>query len=267
MAETMTYDPGTDTVTTEGNLTPDEQESLKVGEAMQEQQEQLLAGKYKDAADLEKAYIELQKKLGDSGEENNNTEAEQEEVLSEESEKDSQEMSEGATLITDASAEYYNNNNTLSKETIEKFYNMDTKQLVDSYMEAVGKQPEQPSVDISEASIAEIKNSVGGVKEYDNLVKWADQNLDAKAAAAFDSVVNSGNVQMIKLAAAGLKAEFENANGYEGRMLTGKGAQNSGDVYRSQPELVAAMNDPRYDSDPAYRQDVIEKLDRSDLSF
>ena len=51
MAETMTYDPGTDTVTTEGNLTPDEQESLKVGEAMQEQQEQLLAGKYKDAAD------------------------------------------------------------------------------------------------------------------------------------------------------------------------------------------------------------------------
>ena len=158
MAETMTYDPGTDTVTTEGNLTPDEQESLKVGEAMQEQQEQLLAGKYKDAADLEKAYIELQKKLGDSGEENNNTEAEQEEVLSEESEKDSQEMSEGATLITDASAEYYNNNNTLSKETIEKFYNMDTKQLVDSYMEAVGKQPEQPSVDISEASIAEIKN-------------------------------------------------------------------------------------------------------------
>ena len=59
MAETMTYDPGTDTVTTENSLTPDEQESLEVGEALQEQQEGLLAGKYKNAEELEKAYGEL----------------------------------------------------------------------------------------------------------------------------------------------------------------------------------------------------------------
>ena len=50
-------------------------------------------------------------------------------------------------------------------------------------------------------------------------------------------------------------------------MLSGKPPKTSGDVFRSQPELVAAMNDPRYDRDPAYRQDVIEKLDRSDLNF
>ena len=50
-------------------------------------------------------------------------------------------------------------------------------------------------------------------------------------------------------------------------MLAGKAAQSSGDVFRSQPELVAAMEDPRYDKDPAYRQDVIEKLDRSNLNF
>ena len=50
-------------------------------------------------------------------------------------------------------------------------------------------------------------------------------------------------------------------------MLTGKAARSSGDVFRSQPELVAAMSDPRYDTDPAYRQDIIEKLDRSDLAF
>ena len=61
----MTYDPGTDTVTTEDSLTPDEQESLKVGEEMESQQDQLLAGKYKTAEELEKAYGELQKKLGE----------------------------------------------------------------------------------------------------------------------------------------------------------------------------------------------------------
>ena len=46
MAETLTYDPGTDTVTTGDALTPAEQESLEVGDALVEGQHQLLAGKY-----------------------------------------------------------------------------------------------------------------------------------------------------------------------------------------------------------------------------
>ena len=68
MAETMTYDAGTDTVSTSENLTSDEQESLQIGEEMQQQQEQVLAGKYKNAEELEKAYIELEKKLGEKSE-------------------------------------------------------------------------------------------------------------------------------------------------------------------------------------------------------
>ena len=67
MAETLTYDPGTSEETNTENLSQEEQESLKVGEQLVEQQEQLLAGKYKDAEELEKAYVELQKKLGDKG--------------------------------------------------------------------------------------------------------------------------------------------------------------------------------------------------------
>ena len=50
-------------------------------------------------------------------------------------------------------------------------------------------------------------------------------------------------------------------------MYTGNAPVSAKDVYRSQAELVAAMSDNRYDSDPAYRQDVIEKLERSDLNF
>ena len=64
MAETLTYDAGTDTITTEDNLNEAEQEALIVGQEMEAQQEQLLAGKYKNAEDLEKAYVELQKKIG-----------------------------------------------------------------------------------------------------------------------------------------------------------------------------------------------------------
>ena len=84
---------------------------------------------------------------------------------------------------------------------------------------------------------------------------------------AFNNIVDQGNATAIQIALSGLKAEYENAEGYEGRMLTGKATATAGDVYRSQQQLVQAMSDPRYDSDPAYRQEVIEKLDRSDLNF
>ena len=61
MSETLTVN---DTPQQEG-LTAEEQDSLQVGEQMAEQQDQLLAGKYKNAEELEQAYVELQKKLGD----------------------------------------------------------------------------------------------------------------------------------------------------------------------------------------------------------
>jgi hypothetical protein len=50
-------------------------------------------------------------------------------------------------------------------------------------------------------------------------------------------------------------------------MLTGKAPVNTGDVYRSQAEVVRAMKDSKYENDPAYRQDIYEKLERSNLNF
>ena len=112
-----------------------------------------------------------------------------------------------------------------------------------------------------------IKSTVGGDEEYGKIVNWAADNLSKDVIESFDDLISTGNIGAIKLAVNGMKAQYEDANGYEGRMLTGKAPQTSGDVFRSQPELVAAMSDPRYDSDPAYRQDIMQKLDRSDLQF
>ena len=120
MAETNTFtvDTTPETVTSLENLTEEEQDSLKVGEEIVEQQEQLLAGKYKDASELEKAYIELQKKLGDQGE------SEAEETAEPETEETEQpSLSDGASLITSASDEF-NNDGKLSPETLEKFNSM-----------------------------------------------------------------------------------------------------------------------------------------------
>ena len=278
MAETLTYDAGTDTVTDgEGNnLTPAEQESLAVGEELVAQQEGLLAGKYKDAAELEKAYVELQSKLGeksnkDSGEVGDTKDSSEvePEKTTEETEETSQTSPE-AELITSASDEF-NENGKLSDETLEKFSAMSSKDLVKAYMEAQANAPEDANItveDLSDASVNEVKNFVGGEKTYADIVNWAGENLDQKSIDAFDSIVNTGSVDAIKLAVSGLKSQYDNANGYEGKMYTGKAPKTTKDVFRSQAELVEAMSDRRYDRDPAYRQDVIEKLERSDnLSF
>ena len=84
---------------------------------------------------------------------------------------------------------------------------------------------------------------------------------------AFDSLVDSGNARMVQLAVAGLKAEYEKSNGFEGEMLTGRASKQQADVFRSQAEVVEAMQDPRYDKDPAYRNDVFQKLGRSNINY
>ena len=262
MAETLSYQEPQN-VTTVDNLTPEEQDSLQVGEQLSQQEEQVYAGKYKSAQELEKAYMELQSKLGEQ--EKGETE------VAEKEPEDKPTLSEGATLITSATDEYYANGNQLTPETLQKFSSMSSQDLIKAYMEVQQlpeyQQAQQTPVEITDAQVNQIKNAAGGEAAYSNIINWAKSNLEAEQINAFDDVVNTGSVQAINLAVAGLKAQYDNANGVEGRMVTGKAPTNSGDVFRSQQELVAAMNDVRYDRDPAYRQDVIEKLDRSNLEF
>ena len=269
MAETNTFtvDTTVPTETLTDNLTADEQDSLKVGEEIVEQQESLLAGKYKDASELEKAYIELQKKLGDQGEP-----SEEAETAEAETDTEQPSLSDGASLISSASDEF-NNDGKLSSETIEKFSSMSGKDLLDAYMEVQNAPQFQdklsaPAAELSESEIGTIQNSVGGADKYSDMIKWAGSNLDAKQVAAFDDIIASGTADAVQFAVTALKNQYENANGYEGKMYSGKAPKaETTDVFRSQAELVQAMSDKRYDIDPAYRQDVIEKLDRSNLDF
>ena len=265
MAETLTYDPATDTTTVGDNLTPEEQENLQVGEELQAQQEGLLAGKYKTAEELEKAYGELQKKLGDQEKTVETEPAETDDQVEAEPEAET-EVSPQVTLINDASTEYAEKGE-LSDETLAKFAEMSSKDLVQAYVEASKNQPEAtPSqvVDLTEGEVNTIRNSIGGEQAYSEVITWGTQTLGKDTMDAFDSLVQSGNAKAIELAVKGMKAQYDDANGYEGRMLSGKSPKTSGEIFRSQAELVAAMGDPRYDNDPAYRQDVIAKLERSE---
>ena len=260
MAETLTYDNTPEAEV----LTPDEQESLQIGEQLHEEQEQLLAGKYTNAEELEKAYIELQRKLGDSdeGDEEEVSEDEGEEV-----EETEAEYTEAQTLISNASQEYAETGQ-ISDEMSEQFGEMSSQELVEAYMNIQANAPEAVADELSESEVNSIKNSVGGDQAYDNVMQWAGENLDPDQVDAFDNIIATGNSTAIQMMVNGLKAQYDSSNGYEGRMLSGKSANaSSSDVFRSQAELVAAMSDSRYESDPAYRNDLLEKLDRSDLNF
>lgn len=260
MAETLSYENAPETEV----LSPEEQDSLEVGEKLIAEQEGLLAGKYNSPKELEKAYLELQSKLGQSETDQEEGEGEAEGINEEVSE-----TTPAFDLISKASEEYYANDNTLSKETIEKFSEMSSTDIVNAYIESIKNAPaqQQADVDIPDAQVNKIQNSVGGEKQFTEIVSWAANNLPEKQVQAYDNLVASGNVEAITLAIQGLKAQYDNAFGNEGRTLQGRAPRNSDGIFKSQAELISAMSDPRYDTDEAYRDSVMDKLNASDLNF
>ena len=258
MTETLNYDP---TPADAPEFSEDEQNSLEVAEKLGQEESDLLAGKFQNAEELENAYLELQRKLGSK-------ETEDEEETTTLDEEEEGEWSEGARLIGDASNEFYENDGKLSSETMQKFGEMSSQELVEAFMEIQKANPDAggESPDLTDAEMNTIYNSAGGEAEYNRLTSWAAENLAENKLDAFNSIIERGEALAIQMAVAGLRSEYENQEGYEGRMLTGKGARAT-EAFRSQAELVAAMSDPRYERDPAYRQDLYDKLERSDLQF
>ena len=262
MAETLTYDNTPEAEV----LNADEQDSLEVGEQMLAEQEGLLAGKYKDASQLEQAYLELQKKLGEGGDEGEEEDSEEYEEYDDE-EYDFEET-EATQAISQASAEFYETGE-ISEETFEALSQMSSAELLGAYMsmqDAAGEEGEA-TADLSQSDVASIKESVGGDEAYTAITEWAGQNLSEDAVDAFEAIIDNGSPEMIQLAVDGLKAKYDNAFGSEGRTLQGNPPANSRDTFRSQAEVVEAISDPRYENDEAYRNDVLMKLDRSDIAF
>lgn len=215
MSETLT---STDAPADQPELNADEQESLAIAEANEGEQQQLLAGKFDSPQSLEQAYLELQKKLGESREE----EPEDDEP-GEESDEEYDDSDE------DDSAE--------------------------------------PEGQLTEEQADQLHEMVGGEKAYQSMLEWAAQNFSQEEIDMYDSVMGSGNANSIYFAVQALANTYFDNVGSEGELLTGRGSAESNAIFRSQSELVQAMNDPRYDNDPAYRSDVMTKLENSDLGF
>tara|TARA_B100000035_G_scaffold262710_1_gene234184 strand:- start:113 stop:574 length:462 start_codon:yes stop_codon:yes gene_type:complete len=149
-----------------------------------------------------------------------------------------------------------------------KFSEMSSQDLVQAYMEMQANAPQTAEpVELSDSDVNAIKNSVGGDAEYGKVIDWASKNMSESQINAYDDIIATGNAEAIQMMVNGLKAQYDSSNGFEGQMLSGKAPNSSRDVFRSQQQVVEAIADPRYDRDPAYRNEVLEKLERSDVTF
>lgn len=213
MPETLTMN---DTPADQPTMNADEQDSLQVAESIDGAEQPLLAGKFKDQASLEQAYLELQKKLGEPS---------NEPEVGEEVEEQAEEVEEQAEV----------------KSSDDK---------------------------LSEAQADQLFKMIGGEQVYKDMIDWAGQTLSKEEIQMYDSVMEKGDPNSVFFAVQALNNKYTDSVGSDGQLLTGKrSVAQQNEQFRSQQELVQAMSDPRYDNDPAFRDDVIRKLENSDIEF
>ena len=281
MAETIRYDTSDDPVAAQA-IAEKEAESLKIGEELIAKQEKRLAGKYKTPEELEAGYLELQKRLGETPSTDTDTT---------EPEPEYQLYSDDGTVNYNTANELYgeqlgdlfksndidpfamsehfkDNNGTLSEDMYAQLSKAGlSKSVIDSYLEGVrqdtGFSPQTAAPYLNEAEVNEVKAMVGGDKGYDNLMDWAGKNLDQEAAKDYDEVLATGNKSAVKFAVKALMGQYEDANGRDSKLVTGK--ESAPETYRSMAEVVRDMNKPEYTQDEAFRDDVIRKLSASNL--
>tara|TARA_R100000664_G_C2756792_1_gene144772 strand:- start:139 stop:921 length:783 start_codon:yes stop_codon:yes gene_type:complete len=256
--QTYTYKADVETATTEDNLSEDEKESLEIGEQMEENESQLLAGKYKNAEELEKAYKELESKIGDKSEEVEEAEEVEEEV---EVEEDKPEPKEN---ILD---QLWDEREGLTQETFEQLQKMDPVEVAKMAMQQRNTFENAGPREFSDSDIQQIENLVGGEEQYSNLVDWAGNNLPEQEVKLYDAVMSKGDPLAAYFAVQALALKYQDASGRDGELITGKPPKASNDVFNSQAELIKAMEDDRYHDDPAYRQSIQAKLERSNIDF
>ena len=214
-----------------------------------------LPEKFNSVEDLAKSYQELEKKLGD------NTEAPKTDAPKEETKNDldiAEKAVESAGLNMENLSSEYAEKGELDAKSYEALEKAGIpKEYVNQFIE--GQKA------VADQQTTSIKDIVGGADAYTEMSEWAAENMSEQEKTAYNTAVNSKDIETAKLAVVGLKAKFENANGNEPSLVEGKATITGQGGYKSWAEVTAAMGDDRYQKDPAYQNMVQEKLSKSEL--
>ena len=213
-----------------------------------------LPEKFKSAEDMAKAYSALESKLGQGQQEQDQEEVE---TTGEETASDVAELLDDKGLDFDVFQQEYNENGELSGDAYAALEEAGfPRSVVDTWIQGQDALASQMT--------GEMYNIVGGQEDYNNMVSWAADTLPESEIDAFNATMTSQNPDMIRLAIQGLNARYR-SEAEPSLLQGGTGTVSSGGRFESNAELTAAMSDPRYSKDPAYRQQVADKLARSSL--
>ena len=240
-------------------LSEHDQAMVDLAEAKEEQVNQelrsdtdnvLLAGKYKNVDELEKAYQELQSKMGQQSQEQPQVEESVVETPSA-TETEAKETVESKGLDFDALYNEYVENGDLNSETYSNLEQAGlSKEVVDSYI--AGQEA------IQQQAVNALQAEVGGESEYKAMVEWAASNLSESEQEAFNATLD--NAESAKFAIQGLHARYKAANP---QLIGGNrtsGASSSASGFATKSEMMEAMSSPKYKTDHTYRAEVQRKV-------
>ena len=241
---TLTYQPDQG----QPEFSDEELNSIEVGEQLQQEEQQLLAGKYESAEQLEQAYLELQQKFG------NNSETEQPQ-----SEQESDAESEPDLDLMEAL--WQQSQTEFDDDTLAALRDADPADIAQAYLDY---RSENQAHELTTDETDSLYDVVGGQEQYTNMLRWAADNCDEQTIEMYDAVMSKGDLESCFFAVQAMAFRMAEMEGWQpDDFLSGRTPIQTADVFRSQAEVVEAMNDPRYDRDPAYRQDIMNKLERS----
>lgn len=133
------------------------------------------------------------------------------------------------------------------------------KAMVDAYMRGAIEQTGAKNAEYA----SNIKAIAGGAEQYDTLVAWAAEALTEEEITEYDEAVHSGDPKLAKAATQALNFRFKAEGGKAPQLLGGRNTPTPVPGYANMDEMVRDINDPRYDTDPAFRRQVEAKIDIS----
>lgn len=241
----------------------------------------LLAGKYKSPEELERAYKELESKLGQQQSQPERQEAPSE-IYTEDTarglygEEAVNKLAERGLSMAEL-MQTADSGGDISEhfDVLAETFGV-PRQVVENYVSKAGAVPggaeAQPvASELTEADTAELKQMVGGEEKFAELSGWAAKNLTKEALVEYNEVVDSGNKAAIKWALRALQGKYKAPDAVVEPKLYGGGNAPSPQVFESQQQLMDAMNKRNdrgqvlYEVDEAYRNKVVEILSRSPI--
>lgn len=173
-------------------------------------------------------------------------------------EKDLKEDLQTRGVDFDALSDEYEKNGQLSQESLDKLSKAGyPKSVVDAYLNGIQATAERFA--------NQVKSFAGGEEAFARMQEFIGKQSTAEINA-FNSLIENGDLGQIKLAIQGIKAEMTQKYGTANPTVMGNGSDRGTPTgYTTTREMTKDMADPRYQVDPTFTREVLQKIKNSTI--